>query len=133
MRAGHDHILVRHAFETGALFFAECPYDFGWTTEHQRSGWYLHAFGHQCARTDDRLRADHCAIENGRMHPNQALIADRALFSYNIGDSDSDEFPPKILEKFQLSNEQITEYCEQIMEKNEMINAMVDNIVEGIK
>jgi len=62
-------------------------------------------------------------------YANLALIADRALFSYNIGDSDSEELPERILKNFQLSADQVTEYCEQIMEKSDLINAMVDNIV----
>jgi len=64
-------------------------------------------------------------------YANLALIADRALFAYNIGDADSEEFPERILKEFQLSSEQITEYCEQLMEKSEIINAMVDNIVDN--
>lgn len=64
-------------------------------------------------------------------YANLALIADRALFGYNIGDADSEEIPQRILDSFDLSAEQITEFCEQIMEKNELINAMVDSIVEN--
>jgi len=66
-------------------------------------------------------------------YANLALIVDRALFAYNIGDSECDEFPPHLLERFQLSQEEIIEYCEQVMKRSNMINAMVDNIVEHSK
>jgi len=64
-------------------------------------------------------------------YANLALIADRALFAYSIGDAESDEFPPRILEALQLSPEQVTEHCEKLMKKSERVNAMVDSIVEN--
>lgn len=64
-------------------------------------------------------------------YANLALITDRALFAYSIGDAESDEFPPHILKNFQFTEEQVVEYCEKVMEKSELINAMVDNIVEN--
>ena len=64
-------------------------------------------------------------------YANLALIADRALFAYSIGDSDSEEIPAHILNKFKLSADEVTRYCEEIMEKSDLINAMVDNIIEN--
>lgn len=66
-----------------------------------------------------------------REYANLALVADRALFAYSIGDSDSEEIPSQILNTFHLTSEEITEYCEQLMEKSELINAMVDSIIES--
>ncbi len=66
-------------------------------------------------------------------YANLALIADRALFSYSIGDSASEDFPPRILERLQLTEAQIIECCEQVMQKSDMITSLVENIVDGGK
>jgi len=65
------------------------------------------------------------------VYANLALVADRALFAYSIGDAESEDIPERILNEFHLTQEQVTEFCEQVMEKNELINAMVDHIVEN--
>ncbi len=69
------HVFLRPPFQSRPLFFRELANNFGRRAQHERTGRNFCSLRHQRLGTDQRLPADHRAIQNDRTHANQNFVA----------------------------------------------------------
>src|SRR5262249_49398979 len=75
---GNFDVLLRPATNAILLCFGKFANDPGRRTQHQRAGWCLETLGDERIRPDDAAIAAFRAVEDGRAHPDQTLVADVA-------------------------------------------------------
>jgi len=65
------------------------------------------------------------------VYANLALINDRVLFNYGLGDADSGELPDRILKALEINEEIVEECAEALFSQKESIDIMIDGMLSS--
>ena len=63
-------------------------------------------------------------------YANLALIADRILYTHEIGDADTDELPPRILMTLKIDHIVIQSATNELLESSAMIDELINELIK---